>query len=158
MDSGRLVPDSLIIELIDERIKGKDCKNGFILDGFPRTIPQAEALRASEIKIDKVIELLVDEKTIIERNTGRRLCANCSSIYHLKNAPPKNSGICDKCGGALYQREDDKEDRVKMRIEVYRKETSPVSDFYKKIGLLTEIDGCGTPEDVFDRVLKVLWR
>lgn len=156
IDKGELVPDSIIIEIINKRIKEPDCKNGFIFDGFPRTIPQGEALESKGIKIDKVIEILVSEETIIERNTGRRICSNCSSIYHIKNAPPKRPEICDKCGKPLYQREDDKEENIKRRIEVYYKQTFPLKGFYKKMGLLTEIDGCGLKEEVFSRLLKAL--
>lgn len=156
MDKGELVPDSLIVEIINERVKEEDCKNGFILDGFPRTIPQAMALESSKIKIDKIIEFLVNEETIIERNTGRRVCSNCNAIYHLKNFPPKKNNICDKCGKALYQREDDKEENIKKRTDVYLSQTSPLSDFYKKRGLLVEIDGSGARNEAFARLLKVL--
>lgn len=156
MDRGELVPDSLIIEIINERVKEEDCKDGFILDGFPRTIPQAMALESSKIKIDKIVELLVDEETIIKRNTGRRICPNCNTIYHLENSPPKKNNICDKCGKALEKREDDKEENIRKRIGVYLSQTSPLSDFYKKMGLLVEIDGSGARNEAFARLLKVL--
>ncbi len=156
MDKGGLVPDDVIIGIINERIKGADCEKGFILDGFPRTIHQARALKEVGIKIDKVINLVVKKETIIERNIGRRLCQNCGAIYHLKNFPPKNGGICDKCGGGLYQREDDKEKNIERRLDIYFKQTYPLISFYEKLGLLVPIDGCGASDEVFERILEVL--
>jgi len=156
VNKGELVPDSIVIEMIRERIKKPDCKDGFILDGFPRTIKQAMALEEALIKIDKVIKLDVDKETIIERNSGRRICKDCSAIYHLKNCPPKKGGICDKCGGGLYQREDDKKENIKKRIDVYLEQTMPLANFYKKMGILVEIDGKGSPNEVFSRVSNAL--
>ncbi|MEW6103049.1 MAG: adenylate kinase [bacterium] len=156
MEKGELVPDDIIIGIIQERIKNKDCENGFILDGFPRTINQAEKLEDMGIKIDEVIKLDVDSETIIKRNTGRRICKDCGAIYHLKNCPPKEDGICDKCQGALCQREDDCEEHIRHRIDVYLKQTMPLVDFYEKMGILVSVDGSGSESEVFERLLKVL--
>lgn len=140
MDAGKLVPDDLVINLLKERISKDDCKNGFILDGFPRTIPQAESLDKSNVKIDKVLNFKAKEKTIIERISGRRTCRKCNAIYHIKNIPPKVEGICEKCGGELFQRDDDKPESVKKRLEVYKQQTAPLIDFYKKKGILVDIE------------------
>ncbi len=139
MDSGKLVPDKLVINLLKERIKADDCKNGFILDGFPRTIPQAEALEG-EVQIDKVLNFKAKDDTVIGRISGRRTCKKCNAIYHIKNIPPKVEGICDKCGGELYQRGDDKEETVKKRLETYKQQTEPLIDFYKAKEILTDIE------------------
>jgi len=139
MDAGRLVPDDLVINLLKERISKDDCKNGFILDGFPRTIPQAEALER-EVKIDKVLNFKALNETIIQRLSGRRTCKSCNAIYHLKNIPPKAEGKCDKCGGELFQRDDDKPEAIKKRLEVYQQQTSPLIDFYKEKGILVDIE------------------
>ncbi len=140
MDSGKLVPDNLVIDLIKKRISNEDCKKGFILDGFPRTIPQAESLEINNIKIDKVLNFIASKKTIIERLSGRRICKNCNAIYHIKNIPPKKEGVCDKCGGKLIQRDDDKPEAIERRLEVYKKQTEPLIEYYKKKGILVDID------------------
>ncbi|MEA2036704.1 MAG: adenylate kinase [Nanoarchaeota archaeon] len=140
MDSGKLVPDNLVIDLLTERIQKEDCEKGFILDGFPRTIPQAEALDNSSVKIDKTLNFKADEKTIIERISGRRTCKKCSAIYHVKNIPPKEDGVCDKCSGELFQRDDDKPEAVKKRLEVYQEQTAPLIEFYQKKGILSDIE------------------
>lgn len=139
MDSGKLVPDELVINLLKERIKKDDCKHGFILDGFPRTIPQAEALEGN-VEINKVINFKATDETVISRISGRRTCKKCSAIYHIKNIPPKVEGVCDKCGGELYQREDDKEETVKKRLETYKQQTAPLIDFYRKKGILADVE------------------
>ncbi|MFH1324245.1 MAG: adenylate kinase [Nanoarchaeota archaeon] len=139
MDSGKLVPDELAINLLKERIKKDDCKHGFILDGFPRTIPQAEALEGN-VEINKVINFKATDETVISRISGRRTCKKCSAIYHIKNIPPKVEGVCDKCGGELYQREDDKEETVKKRLETYKQQTAPLIDFYRKKGILADVE------------------
>jgi len=139
MDAGKLVPDELVIGLLKERITHADCKKGFILDGFPRTIPQAEALDKSGVKIDRVLNFIANDKTVISRIAGRRTCKQCQAIYHIPNIPSKVEGICDKCGGELFQRDDDKPEAVKKRLEVYKKQTAPLIDFYKKKRLLVDI-------------------
>ena len=132
MDTGKLVPDELVIGLLKDRILKEDCKNGFILDGFPRTIAQAEALENSDVVIDKVLNFKASEETIISRISGRRTCKKCSAIYHIKNIPPKAEGICDKCGAELFQRDDDKPESVKKRLDVYKQQTAPLIDFYRE--------------------------
>lgn len=139
MDSGKLVPDNLVINLLKNRISKDDCKKGFILDGFPRTVPQAEAL-AKEVKINRVLNFKALDKTIIQRLSGRRTCKSCNAIYHLINIPPKVEGICDKCGGELFQRDDDKPKAIKKRLEVYQQQTAPLIDYYNKKGNLADID------------------
>jgi len=139
MDSGKLVPDDLVIDLLKKRIKKDDCQEGFILDGFPRTIPQAESLEG-EAKIDKTMNFKALNETIIQRLSGRRTCKKCNAIFHITNIPPKVEGICDKCGGELFQRDDDKPDAIKKRLEVYQKQTAPLIDFYKEKGILADID------------------
>jgi adenylate kinase len=136
MDSGRLVPDEVIIGLIRERIVQSDCANGFILDGFPRTLPQAEALEAllqeTKLRIDRVIDIDTDDTSvIIGRVTGRRVCGSCGKIYHMQNMPPKKEGVCDACGQALVQRKDDTEETIRERLKVYYQQTAPLKAFYK---------------------------
>jgi adenylate kinase len=140
MDSGGLVPDELVINLLKERIAKPDCKKGFILDGFPRTIPQAEALDKSGVKIDKVLNFIAKRDIIIQRLSGRRTCKNCGAIFHVVNIPPKKEGICDKCGGHLFQRDDDKAEAIQNRLVVYDKQTAPLVDFYKKKKNIADID------------------
>ncbi len=160
MEKGGLVPDELILKLIKERFSAEDTKEGFILDGFPRTINQAERLsnllKEIGIEIDLVINVDVPERVIIERNTGRRLCSDCQMMYHIEFSPPKKEGICDKCGGGLYQRVDDREDKVRYRIEVYIKETEPVLNFYKERGLLKVINGIGTEDEINQRIKEAI--
>lgn len=139
MGSGKLVPDELVIGLLKDRIAKDDCQNGFILDGFPRTIPQAEALIKSNVQIDKVLNFKASDELVIGRISGRRTCKKCNAIYHIRNIPPKVEGICDKCGGELFQREDDKPEKVKLRLEVYREQTAPLIDYYKEKGILADI-------------------
>jgi adenylate kinase len=138
-DQGKLVPDEIIIELLKERISQDDCKNGFILDGFPRTIPQAEALD-KEIDIDKVINFKVSDETILSRLSGRRICEKCGSIYHLINIPPKVEGVCDECEGNLFQRKDDNESVIKKRLEEYQEKTAPLIYYYDEKGNLVEVE------------------
>lgn len=140
MDAGKLVPDDLVINLLKDRISQKDCKNGFILDGFPRTISQAEALDKGNIPIGKVLNFKASERTIISRISGRRTCKKCNAIYHIKNIPPKVKGICDKCQGELFQRDDDKPEAVKKRLEVYKQQTAPLINYYNKKGILVNIE------------------
>lgn len=137
MDAGKLVPDDLVIDLLKNRISQDDCKKGFILDGFPRTIPQAKALE--EVKIDKVLNFKATDETVISRISGRRTCKECNAIYHIKNIPPKVKDVCDKCNGKLFQREDDKPEAVKKRLKVYKQQTEPLIDYYNKKGILIDI-------------------
>ena len=141
MESGALVPDEVVIGIIKERIVKDDCKDGFILDGFPRTIPQAEALDKMGIVIDKVIDIEVPDEKIINRMSGRRVCEKCGASYHLEYKKPKVEGICDACSGTLIQRKDDHPDTVKSRLDVYHSETEPLKDSYEKQGKLTVVEG-----------------
>jgi adenylate kinase len=154
MDSGALVPDELVINLLKERIAKPDCKNGFILDGFPRTIPQAEALTKSKVKIDKALNYAAKRETIIQRLSGRRTCKKCGAIFHVVNIPPKQEGICDKCGGELFQRDDDKIEAIENRLAVYEKQTAPLVDYYKKKKLLAEIDAEQKLGKIFEDSVK----
>lgn len=147
MDRGHLVPDDLIINLVRERIKREDCKKGFLLDGFPRTIPQAQALEEIS-NVDKVIKIKIENDVAIERLSGRRTCKRCGAMYHIIYLPSKKEGICDRCGGELIIREDDKKEAILKRLEVYREETRPLIEYYGKKGLLAIIDGGRRKEEV----------
>lgn len=141
MDQGELVPDSIVIEMLKERITHHDCCHGFVLDGFPRTIPQAEALEGNEsICIDKVINFVVDDSVVVQRLSGRRICMKCGAIYHVTNMPPKQEGVCDNCSEQLSQREDDQEEAIRNRLVVYKEQTEPLIDFYRQRGMLVDID------------------
>lgn len=141
IDAGQLVPDDVVIGIIKERLAKDDCQNGFILDGFPRTIPQAEALDSMGIKIDKVIDIEVPDETIASRLSGRRVCAKCGASFHLEFKKPAKDGVCDACGGELIQRKDDHPDTVLDRLRVYHEQTEPLKDYYEKAGLLTIVEG-----------------
>ncbi len=154
VDKGLLVPDELIIGLIKEELKEKDCKNGIIFDGFPRTLVQAEHLDKTGIKIKKVINFVASEKTIIERVSGRRICPKCKIIYHIKNLPPKKDDICDKCGSHLYQRKDDELKTVKKRLVIYEEKTKPLIDYYKKKNLIQFVDTEKPLSEIFEDTLK----
>lgn len=153
MDKGLLVPDNVVIEMIKKRLQKDDCKIGFILDGFPRTINQAEEIK--NIKIDKVVNIQADEDIIIERIGKRRVC-ECGAIYHLDYIKPNREGFCDKCSGQLYQREDDKPEAVKERLNVYKEQTEPLINYYNEKGLIIDVNGSGTPEEEFELVLKAV--
>ncbi len=155
-ESGALVPDDVVIGIIKERLAEDDCKKGFILDGFPRTIPQAEALAEMGVKITKVISFEVTDSAIVDRMSGRRLCSSCSASYHVKFAPPKTEGKCDSCGGDLIIRKDDKKEVVESRLVTYHRETEPLKAFYDKLGLLAVLDGEGKVEDVSARAFEAL--
>ncbi len=157
LDMGKLVPDEVIIDVVKERLSKDDCSNGFILDGFPRTIPQAEALN-SHISDIKVINIHVDEAELIKRLSGRRVCRKCGANYHIIYSPPTNEGICNMCGGELYQRDDDTEDTIKARLQVYKNQTAPLIDYYKKKNILSTVSGKGSIQDIFNEILKVLNR
>ncbi|MCD7722528.1 MAG: adenylate kinase [Clostridiales bacterium] len=140
-ESGQLVPDDVVIGIIKERLAENDCQAGFILDGFPRTIPQAQALKDMGVNIDKVINIEVDDETVINRISGRRVCAKCSNSYHLIYKKPKLDGVCDSCGGELVQRKDDESATVKARLDEYHRLTEPLKDFYSKEGILKTVYG-----------------
>src|SRR5690625_520963 len=160
MDKGLLVPDEIVVSIVKDRISQKDCENGFLLDGFPRTVEQGKALDEElsnmGIKLDKVVNIEASEDVLIERITGRRICKQCGATYRVKNKPPKVDGICDIDGGTLYQREDDKVETVATRIQVYQKQTQPLIDYYKNKGLLLEIDGTRAIEDIFNTIVNSL--
>jgi len=153
MASGGLVPDELTIALVQERLANKDVAKGWILDGFPRTIPQAEALDKIA-PADSAVNFEVADEIVVGRLSGRRVCRTCGKIYHEKNMPPKKAGVCDVDGGELYIRDDDKEAAIKVRLETYRKQTAPLIDWYGKKGKLLTIDGVGAPADVLVRFEK----
>ncbi len=160
MDGGRLVPDDIVIELIRERIKEDDCDSGFILDGFPRTIVQAEklseTLETMGLDIDTVIDFEVDSQELITRLTGRSTCPGCGAMFHGTTRPPKQSGVCDFCGAKLYQRPDDNRETIRKRLEVYENETAPLKDFYRQRGKLKSVQGRGTVEEIFSQVLRLV--
>ena len=160
MESGGLVPDSVVIGLVKERIAQDDCKKGYILDGFPRTTPQAEALDKvlAEMKapLDTALVVDVDMDILMKRLTGRRTCKNCQQMYNIYFGPPKKEGVCDKCGGELFQRADDKEETIKNRLDVYGKSTAPLIDYYGKKNILKSVQGMGSVDDIFNKVCKIL--
>jgi len=160
MDRGQLVPDEVVIGIIDERLRAPDCHPGFILDGFPRTIAQAEALQSILTKIgksiDHVINMEVDPEELVNRLTGRRTCKNCGAMFHVLFHPPKGEGICDRCGGPLYQREDDKEETIRTRLREYRKQTAPLIEYYRQKNRLRSIQGMGGQDQIFERIARHL--
>lgn len=160
MDKGELVPDSLVVDLIMDRFKEADCANGYVLDGFPRTIPQAEALdnalKANGEKVDFAINVEVPDENIINRMSGRRACVGCGATYHIKYNPTKVEGVCDACGEKLILRDDDKPETVKNRLSVYHEQTQPLIDYYNKAGVLAEVDGTKDMEDVFKDIVNIL--
>ena len=160
MDKGELVPDDITIAMLLERIHKEDCKNGYILDGFPRTIPQAEALKEALAKKNEKIDLALDveasDELIIKRMAGRRTCPACGAIYHIVTLPPKTEGICDRCGADLIQRKDDNEETVKNRLKIYHEVTEPLISYYKKEGILEEIDGAEELDKVFEKVKRII--
>lgn len=160
MDEGRLVPDELTVRILLDRVAQDDCKGGYVLDGFPRTIPQAEVLE-KELdklgdKVDFAINVDVPDENIINRMSGRRACLKCGATYHLKHVPPKKDGICDVCGCELVLRDDDKPETVKKRLDVYHEQTQPLIDFYTKRGVLKTVDGNADPKDVFAAIEEIL--
>ena len=156
MDAGQLVPDEVVIGIIQERLKEDDCKNGFILDGFPRTIPQAQALEDMGIEIDRVVDIEVPDETITSRLSGRRVCEKCANSYHMIYKFPKVEGICDACGGKLIQRKDDAPETVKARLVEYHAMTEPLKDFYEKLGKLRIVEGQEKVEDTTKLVFEAL--
>lgn len=156
MDNGQLVPDETVVKIIKERLSKGDLDNGFILDGFPRTIPQAKALDDLGVKIDKVIDIETDDDIIIPRMSGRRVCEDCGASYHLVNIKPQIDGICDKCHGTLVQRKDDQIETVKNRLKIYHEQTKPLINYYKNQNKLIEIDGNLSLEETKQLTLKAL--
>jgi len=160
MDSGKLVPDSVVIGIIQERLKEADCSKGYILDGFPRTVAQADALKdavaAMGQKIDHVLSIEVPNEELVQRLAGRRTCKGCGAMYHVKFGPPKVAGKCDKCGGELFQRDDDQEATIRSRLAVYDQQTAPLIEYYRKAGLLRPIDGIGGMDEIYGRIAAVL--
>ena len=156
MDAGKLVPDEVIIGIIQERLAQPDCQNGFILDGVPRTIAQAEALEQHGISFDAVLSLEIADDVISARLTGRRTCHACGATYHVVTAPPKSEGVCDKCGGALEQRKDDLPETVRHRLEVYHTETEPLKDFYAAKGVLMSVPDLGGIGETNQRIMELL--
>jgi len=156
IESGKLVPDEVVIGIIKERLDKGDCGNGFILDGFPRTIPQAEALDEMGIIIDKVVDIEVPDECIMERMTGRRVCGSCGASYHLIFKKPAKDGVCDSCGSELVQRKDDAPETVADRLQVYHDQTEPLKSYYADKNRLAEVDGLGDVSEITERVLSVL--
>ncbi len=158
MNAGGLVPDELVVDLVKDRLTQEDCANGYLLDGFPRTIAQAEQLdeflSGLGSKLDAVINFEVGYDSLMERLTGRRLCKACGASYHVKNFPPKTEGVCDKCGGELIQRDDDTAETAKKRIEVYEESTAPLIEYYTKSGVLKNFDAEKDPDEVFEDIVR----
>ena len=158
MDQGLLVPDELVCDLVVDRIKQDDCKKGFILDGFPRTIPQAKSLDAALEQIneamDYAVDLEVDDEVIVQRMGGRRACLECGATYHVVNMPPAKEGVCDRCGAKLVLRDDDQPETVKKRLRVYDKQTAPLIEYYKEKGILVQFDGTLKPDEVFRQIVN----
>jgi adenylate kinase len=157
---GALVPDGIIVNLVAERLKEKDCDKGFILDGFPRTVPQAqsldEILKAAGVVLDSVLSLEVPHSLIVQRLAGRRTCKGCAALYHVIFDPPKKAKICDRCGRELYQRDDDREETITARLKVYDAQTLPLVNYYQEQGLLRSIDGVGEVDEIRRRIAKAL--
>ena len=157
---GALVPDAVILNLVAQRVREKDCEKGFLLDGFPRTLAQADGLQKMlkplGLQLDHVLSVQVPTEVIVERLSGRRTCKDCGAMYHVVFGPSKKAGICDKCGGSLYQREDDRKETIAARLQVYENQTAPLINYYREQGLLREIDGVGTIEEIRRRVIEAL--
>ena len=160
MDKGQLVPDELTVQLLLDRVANPDCSNGYVLDGFPRTIPQADVLDKELTKLgDKVdfaINVDVPDENIIRRMSGRRACLKCGATYHIEHIPPKTEGICDRCGSELVQRDDDKPETVKSRLDVYHEQTQPLIEYYNEKNILKTVDGTRDLNDVFSDIVKIL--
>jgi adenylate kinase len=160
MTSGRLVPDDLVVAMIEQRLKRDDCTKGFVLDGFPRTIGQAEAFdRTADrmgMAVDRVVNLNVVKDELVRRLSGRRQCRQCGENYHVTFHPPRTPEVCDRCGGGLFQRDDDREEVIRNRLEVYERETRPLVEHYRKKGLLKNIEGVGSIEDIYRELEKAV--
>lgn len=155
-DAGKLVPDEVVIEMVDERLKQEDCKNGFILDGFPRTVPQAEALEQMGVKIDNVIDIEIPDEAILQRLSGRRTCLACGASYHVSWNPPREEGVCDKCGSELVVRKDDCPETIQERLRVYHSQTEPLKDFYERRKVMHRVEGDRPVEEVTKQTLEAL--
>jgi adenylate kinase len=160
MQRGELVPDETVIEMVRERLTCLRCDYGFLLDGFPRTVPQAEALEAmfktTGLSLDAVLSFELPIQDVVDRLSGRRTCRSCKTTFHVRTMPPKVEGVCDKCGGELYQREDDRPESIRVRLEAYEASTAPLKDYYAQRGLLFTISAAGSPQEVFDRTIVSL--
>ena len=160
MDQGLLVPDELTVKILLDRVAQDDCRNGYVLDGFPRTIPQAEVLDNELTKLGETIDFAIDvnvpDENIINRMSGRRACLACGATYHIAHGPPKQEGICDRCGKELVLRDDDKPETVKNRLEIYHEQTQPLIDFYTKKGVLKTVDGTVPMNEVFEAIVAIL--
>ncbi|MGH7228441.1 MAG: adenylate kinase [Nitrospiraceae bacterium] len=160
MDQGKLVPDAVVVGIVKEKLAEPVCAAGFLLDGFPRTVPQAEALsnilESRGQRLDRVINVLVSREDIVRRLSGRRSCANCQAVFHVDLARPQRDGVCDRCGGELIQRSDDRRETVDARLAVYEDQTAPLIDYYRRKGLLSELDGSGSVEAVHQRMVGLL--
>jgi adenylate kinase len=160
MDSGGLVPDEVVVGIVRDRLQEADCINGFILDGFPRTVAQADALQTSLEEMDKVLDrvisLDVDAEALVKRLTGRRTCKDCGRGYHIKFDPPRVDALCDICGGSLFQRDDDQEETIRKRLQVYADQTSPLISYYRDAGVLMELDGMQPIPQVQEKMLSLL--
>ena len=155
-ENGKLVPDEVVIGIVDERLRLDDCKNGFILDGFPRTIPQAEALDRMGITIDRVVDINVPDEVITRRVSGRRVCLDCGNTYHIETKKPLKDGVCDRCGSTLVQRKDDQPETVQERLHVYHDQTEPLRDYYAKAGKLLVVDGQQGIQEIAEQTLELL--
>lgn len=160
MDEGKLVPDELTVKILLDRVAQDDCKNGYVLDGFPRTIPQAEVLMAALEKMNDAVDFAIDvnvpDENIVNRMSGRRACLTCGATYHIVHIPPKQEGICDKCGSALVLRDDDKPETVLNRLKVYHDQTQPLIDYYTEKGILKTVDGTKDMQEVFEQIVSIL--
>jgi adenylate kinase len=160
MDAGELVPDELVVAMVRERLRQDECRPGFILDGFPRSLPQAgaldEMLRREGLGLDWVLSIEVGEEEVLRRLGGRRNCPACGAMYHVEFNPPRHEGVCDKCGGKLVIRDDDNEATIRNRMKVYRQQTEPLKEYYRGKGLLAEVNGTGTPEEIGKRLRQAL--
>ncbi len=160
MRRGELVPDDTVLQMVRERVQCLRCPGGFLMDGFPRTVAQAEAfeelLASQQLKLDAVVNYELPLEKVVARISGRRVCSQCKAVYHVETRPPEKPGVCDQCGGELYQREDDRPESVRVRMAAYEKSTAPLADYYCARGLLLSVSAEGTPEEVFGRTLALL--
>jgi len=160
MDRGDLVPDNVVIGLVEEKVGTPECAKGFILDGFPRTVPQADTLgtllTTKELSLDRVVHFVIPREEVINRLSGRRSCSQCPAVFHVEFVPPKRDGVCDECGGELVQRRDDRKETVESRLTVYEEQTSPLIDYYRKNNVLAELNGSGSVDDVQERLVALL--
>ncbi|OGP61688.1 MAG: adenylate kinase [Deltaproteobacteria bacterium RBG_13_61_14] len=160
MDRGELVPDEVVVGMVKERLLANDCKGGFLLDGFPRTVAQAEALdrtlQKMKLKLNAVVSIEVPDPEVVKRLAGRRTCPKCQAMYHVIFNPAQNQNVCDKCGSELYQRDDDQEDTIQARLEVYHRQTAPLIEYYQKQGLVKPVTGMGSIDEIYGRIRQAL--